>query len=51
MRYAWIQDHLDSFPLVSMCKVLDVSRSGFYTFKKRKPSAQAKRREQIAKAV
>ncbi len=51
MRYAWIKDHLDSFPLVSMCKVLNVSRSGYHAFKNRKPSAQAKRREQIAKAV
>jgi len=51
VRYAWIKDHLDSFPLVSMCKVLNVSRSGYHAFKNRKPSAQAKRREQIAKAV
>lgn len=51
MRYAWIKDHLDSFPLKTMCKVLQVSRSGFYAFKTRKPSAQAKRREKIAKAV
>lgn len=51
MKYAWIKDHLDSFPLVRMIKVLAVSRSGYYAFKKRKPSAQAKRREQIALAV
>lgn len=51
MKYAWIKDHLDSFPLSSMCKVLNVSRSGFYAFKKRKPSSQAKRRNEIAKAV
>ena len=51
MRYAWIKDHLDSFPQSRMCKILDVSRSGFYAFKNRKPSNQAKRREKISKAV
>ena len=51
MKYAWIQEHLDSFGLSILCKILDVSRSGYYAFKKRKPSAQAKRRKQIAKAV
>lgn len=51
MKYAWIKDHLDSFRPSSMCKVLKVSRSGYYAWKKRKPSSQAQRRKQIAKAV
>lgn len=51
MKYAWIQDHLDSFRPSNMCKVLKVSRSGYYAWKKRKPSSQAQRRKQIAKAV
>ena len=51
MRYAWIQSHLDSFPLTALCRVLKVSRSGYYAFRKHKPSAQKQRRDQIAKAV
>ncbi len=51
MTYAWIQDHLDSFNLTHMCKVLNMSRSGYYAWKKRKPSSQTLRRKQIAKAV
>ena len=30
MKYAWIQQHRDSFPVAAMCRVLQVSRSGFY---------------------
>lgn len=30
MRYAWIQQHRDSFPISLMCQVLQVSTSGYY---------------------
>jgi hypothetical protein len=30
MKYAWIQEHRDSYPVVAMCEVLRVSPSGYY---------------------
>ena len=30
MKYAWINEHRDSFPISTMCRVLQVSTSGFY---------------------
>ena len=30
MRYAFVRDHRGEFPVLAMCRVLEVSRSGFY---------------------
>ena len=38
MKYEFMQEHLDRFRLKSMCKVLKVSRSGYYAWRKRMPS-------------
>ena len=35
MRYEFIQAHRDEFAIVIMCRVLDVSRSGYYAWCKR----------------
>ena len=48
MRYAWIQEHTKTFPVAVMCRVLQVSTSGYYDWLGRKPSSQQQRREQIA---
>jgi transposase-like protein len=31
LRYAWIKEHRDSFSVMSMCRTLEVSPSGYYT--------------------
>lgn len=41
MKYAWIRDHSDQFPVARMCRVLQVSRSGFSQWRTRSPSARA----------
>lgn len=41
MRYACIAQHRDSYPLTLMCRVLVVSRAGFYAWCRRGPSARA----------
>ena len=51
MKYAWITEHRDSFPLSVMCDVLNVSPSGYYDSLERPPSDRAKRHERIQQAV
>ena len=51
MKYAWIHEHRDSFPIVLMCEVLHVSKSGYYTALERQPSPRAKRSARIAASV
>ena len=38
MRYKFIRDHREAFPVGLMCHVLEVGRSGFYTWLKRPES-------------
>lgn len=40
MRYACIARHRGEYPLRLMCKVLEVSRSGYYASRRRAPSAR-----------
>ena len=51
MKYAWIEDHRDEFPVKAMCKVLQVSRSGFYKSLHAKPSERALRSQRIREQV
>ena len=41
MRYAWIEGHRDQFSVTRMCRQLDVSRTGYCQWRKRKPSVRA----------
>ena len=51
MKYAWIQEHRDSFPVAVMCQVLRVSPSGYYDSVDRKPSQRTQRHERIKQSV
>jgi len=51
MRYQWIKKHRRRYPLVLMCRILQVSTSGFYDWSGRAPSPQQQRRETIAQAA
>jgi putative transposase len=51
MKYAWITEHRDSFPVALMCNVLNVSASGYYDSIDRPASAKAERHERIKQTV
>ena len=44
MRHRFVDQHRRVWPIVIMCKVLQVSRGGFYGWRRRPQSLQAKRR-------
>jgi transposase InsO family protein len=47
VKYAWIEAHVDSYPVRLMCELLAVSPSGFYAARSRAPSARAVEQAQI----
>ena len=51
MKYAWIEQHRDSFPIVMMCRALQVSKSGYYKSLRSEPSPRAQRSDRIRQAV
>jgi putative transposase len=51
VRYAWIDPQRGSYPLSLLCRVLKVSRSGYYAWRRREPSATVERRRQIGQAA
>jgi len=51
MRYQWIKKHRRSYPLALMCRILEVSTSGFYDWSDRKSPPRRQHRDQIAQAA
>ena len=51
MKFAWISDHRAAFPVGAMCRVLEVSKSGYYASLGRPPSARRRRRAALAAEV
>ena len=51
MRYAWIQKHRRLFPVSVMCRLLNVSTSGYFDSLKRQPCPQQIRRRAITQAA
>ena len=47
MRYGCIERHRGEFPVKLMCRVLEVTRSGYYAWRKREPSARARSNERL----
>jgi putative transposase len=51
MRFKFIEDHRDEFPVTRMCQVLVVSPSGYYAWRKRPPSAREMANQELFKKI
>lgn len=47
MKYAWIDAHRDQYTVSRLCRVLQVSRSGYCQWRVRAPSARAQANERL----
>jgi putative transposase len=51
VKYAWIKQHKDSFSIAAMCRVMSVSKSGFYKWCSAVPSPRKERQERIRLSI
>lgn len=51
MKYRFIEDHRNEWPIAVQCDVLAVSRSGYYSWRTRPPSAAAGRRTALTEKI
>jgi putative transposase len=51
VKYAFVREHRRRWPVGVMCRVLRVSRSGFYGWSRRVPSRRARRQEQLLNKI
>ncbi len=51
MKFAFIRDHQEQFPVEVLCDVLAVSRSGYYAWARRPPSPTSKRRHELIQDI
>ena len=51
MKFAFIEEHLKGYPVKVACVVLEVSRAGFYAWRKRPASAREIRREVLSAKI
>lgn len=47
MRYRFVQGHLGQFSVAALCRAMQVTRSGYYAWRKRDPSERHKREEAL----
>ena len=51
MRFQFIDDHRDEFPVRRMCNELNVSPSGYYAWRKRPASAREMANQELFKKI
>jgi transposase InsO family protein len=51
MRFQFIDHHREEFPVIRMCKVLDVSRSGYYAWRGRRPSEREMANQELYRKI
>ena len=51
MKYQFIEQYKQEFPIVVMCRVLDVAESGFYAWRKRPPCQRQREDAQLTEEI
>lgn len=51
MKYAWMEEHKDSFSVKAMCQALGASKSAYYAWRSRTPGPRAQRSQRIRESV
>ena len=51
MRFQFIQDHRDEFPVTRMCQVMNVSPSGYYVWRTRPVSAREMANQELVDKI
>jgi transposase InsO family protein len=51
VKFAFVRDHRQRWPVRMICRVLEVSHSGFYAWRKRPPSARALRQKELLEKI
>lgn len=51
MTFAWIEERKTEWPVTHLCRVLEVSRAGFYAWRSREPSATDTRRDTLTERM
>jgi putative transposase len=51
VKFAFVREHRASWPVVAMCRVLQVSRSGFFAWLKRPASQRSKRQRELVEKI
>ena len=51
MIFAWIEERRTEYPVAVLCRVLGVSRAGYYAWRTRAPSDTARRRDHLAATI
>jgi putative transposase len=51
MKYQFIAEYQQEYPITTMCRVLEVSVSGYYAWRKRAPSQHSREDAQLAEKV
>ena len=51
MKFAFVRDHRRRWPVGVICRVLKVSRSGFYAWRRRPASARARRQQELLEKI
>ena len=51
MRYRFVQGQLGQFPVAALCRVMHVTRSGYYAWQRREPSERQKQDETLLDSI
>ncbi len=51
MIFAWIEERRTEYPVAVLCRVLGVSRAGYYAWRTRPPGDTARRRDHLAEQI